>query len=280
MLPGWSVRLLVGAWCTRRCWRRWTILPRAPAPAGGRRLAHLDARRRGRRAARLGRLRVLGIAARPGATRAGDPADLRLETAEAAALASVAVAVAAGVLVVRPLTRAGRAARGNPAAGAAGAAAGVLVCAVTFAVWLLNPYAAALLLPAAHLWLLLGVPQTRMRGAIAWLALGAACAPAEPAYGARALRAGPLELARMWLVATAAAMSRPGRRSRSACSRAASRRSCGSCWRAGGSRPPRRPSSCTRAARPAPRGRARWAAPSPRCGAERCAASCVRYRSC
>ncbi len=62
-----------------------------------------------------------------------------------------------------------------------------------------------LLLPAAHLWLFLGVPQTRLRGAIAWAALAAGLlAPLLVlAYEARALRAGPLELARMWLVATA-----------------------------------------------------------------------------
>ena len=109
------------------------------------------------------------------------------------------------MLLVRPLTRTGRAARGNPAAGGAGAAVGALVCGVTLAVWLVNPYAAALLLPAAHLWLFLGMPQTRLRGRIAWAALAAGLlAPLLVlAYELRALRAGPLELARTWLVAVA-----------------------------------------------------------------------------
>ena len=99
-----------------------------------------------------------------------------------------------------------RKARGNPAAGAAGAAVGAIVCGLTFAVWVVNPYAAALLLPAAHLWLLLGAPQTRMRGA---LGLGRARRPAcwRPALvlvaECQALRIDPLELARLWLVATA-----------------------------------------------------------------------------
>ena len=151
-------------------------------------------------------LRVLGIAdALPAPHGPVDPRDLRLEAGQAAALASVAVAVAAGVLLVRPLTSAGRAARGNPAAGAAGAAVGAIVCGVTLAVWLVNPYAAAVLLPAAHLWLFLGVPQTRLRGRIAWAALAAGLiAPLLVlGYELRALRASPLELARMWLVATA-----------------------------------------------------------------------------
>jgi hypothetical protein len=41
-------------------------------------------------------------------------------------------------------------------------------------VWVANPYAAALLVPAAHLWLLASAPGTRLRGAagVAALALG------------------------------------------------------------------------------------------------------------
>jgi hypothetical protein len=64
-----------------------------------------------------------------------------------------------------------------------------------------NPYAAALLLPAAHLWLFLGAPQTRLRGAVGW----SRCWPGSLrralvlVYELRALRHGPLELARMWL---------------------------------------------------------------------------------
>ena len=207
VLPDWSVRLLV------LC----LLLPAL--------LAALDsffrARRRGLRtgawfawalAAGIAVplawawLRVLGLTgALPAPPAPVDPADLRLETGEAAALASVALALAGGLLLVRPLTRSRRTARGNPASGAAGAAVGALVGGVTLAVWLANPYAAALLLPAAHLWLFLGVPQTRLRGRVAWLALAAGLlAPLLVlVYELRALSAGPIELARMWLVATA-----------------------------------------------------------------------------
>ena len=133
------------------------------------------------------------------------PADLALTTGQAAALASVALAVAGGVLLARPADAAGASARGNPAAGAAGAAVGAIVCAVALAVWVVNPYAAALLLPAAHLWLFLGAPQTRLRGALGWLALAAGLRRARARARRRDARArvGPLELARLWLVATA-----------------------------------------------------------------------------
>jgi hypothetical protein len=207
VLPGWSVRLLVGClllpallsaldafFRARRrplpvgAWLSWTLAAGVAVPLA------------------WAWLRVLGIAGALPAPRAPvNPADMRLETGAAAALASVAIAVAGGVLLVRPLTRPARAARGNPAAGAAGAASGLIICMLAAAVWVVNPYAAALLIPAAHLWLLLGVPQTRLRGAVAWLALVAGLlAPLLAlAFEARALRAGPLEFARMWLVATA-----------------------------------------------------------------------------
>ena len=151
-------------------------------------------------------LRLLGIAGALPAPRGPVlPSDLQLSTGQAAALASVALALVAGVVAARLLGRSGRAVRGNPAAGAAGAAVGAVVCGVALLVWLPNPYAAALLVPAAHLWLFLGAPQTRLRGAWGWVALAAGLlAPALVLVAEMdALRIGPLALTRMWLVATA-----------------------------------------------------------------------------
>ena len=151
-------------------------------------------------------LRILGMTGALPAPRGPVlPADLPLSAGQAAALASVLLAVAAGVVVGRALGRPGRRARGNAAAGAAGAAVGAIVCAVALLVWLVNPYAAALLLPAAHLWLFLGTPQTRLRGAWGWIALAAGLVPLALVLVAEmdALRLGPLGLARVWLIATA-----------------------------------------------------------------------------
>jgi hypothetical protein len=77
--------------------------------------------------------------------------------------------------------------------------------AVTLAVWLANPYAAALLVPAAHLWLLASLPGSRLRGLAAWAALAAGLlVPALVLlYEATALGVGPPGLARTWLIATA-----------------------------------------------------------------------------
>jgi hypothetical protein len=151
-------------------------------------------------------LRLLGIAGAFPAPRGPVlPSDLALTGGQAAALASSALALVAGVVLARAIGRPGRAARGNPAAGAAGAAVGAIVCGVTLLVWVVNPYAAALLLPAAHLWLFLGAPQTRLRGVWGWLALAAGLlAPAFVLVAEMdALEIGPLGLARMWLIATA-----------------------------------------------------------------------------
>jgi hypothetical protein len=56
---------------------------------------------------------------------------------------------------------------GSAAAGGLAAATGLVINAVAALVWLFNPYAAALLLPAAHLWLFAASPSSRLRGAVA-----------------------------------------------------------------------------------------------------------------
>jgi hypothetical protein len=207
VLPGWSVRLLVlclllpallaaldAFFRARRhrlrtgAWFAWALAAGAAVPLG------------------WAWLRLLAIVGAVPAPRGPVlPSHLPLSASEVVALASVVLALAAGVLIARALVRPQRAARGNPAAGAAAAAVGAIVCGVAFAVWVVNPYAAALLLPAAHLWLLLGAPQTRMRGALGWAALAAGLlAPALVlAAEAQALRLDPLALARLWLIATA-----------------------------------------------------------------------------
>jgi hypothetical protein len=207
VLPGWSVRLLVLCFL-------------APAL-----LAALDAVFRARRRALptapwivwiaagalpfLGGwawLRVLGLTgALPAPPAPVLPSALALDAGQAAALATAALGVGLGVLAARVAIRGSAPGRASPAAGAAGAVAGACTGAVALAVWLANPYAAALLVPAAHLWLLAAMPGSRLRGAAAWAALAAGLlAPALVfVYEMAALGVGPPGLARTWLIAAA-----------------------------------------------------------------------------
>ena len=121
---------------------------------------------------------------------------------------SVALVLALGWFGVRPLVLAQFGVRGSPAAGSLAATAGAVLCVLAALVWLVNPYAAALLLPAAHLWLFAGAPQTRLRGwaGIATLALGLLPLALVALYYGQAQRLGPLELA--WAALLGAASGR------------------------------------------------------------------------
>ena len=201
VLPDWAVRMLVGT----------LLLPAL--------LAALDAWFRARRR-RLPAWRWAGwiaAAAVPvlltwlwlrvlGATGALDvpaapvlPGAYPLDAAGAVALGSTAVVAVVGWFGVRPLLLRRLAVPGSPAAGGLAAATGLVVNGLAALVWLVNPYAAALLLPAAHLWLLAASPASRLRGPAAALpVVGGLLLPALVAlHYARALELDPLPLA--WL---------------------------------------------------------------------------------
>jgi len=112
-----------------------------------------------------GAVAALGVAA--------PPAAVLFDAAAAAALGSAVLLVIAGQVLLRPfLVR--RLALGDvPGAGGAAAAAGLLLSLLTLVVWVHNPYAASVLLPAVHLWLLAGAPESRVRGWAAVAAVGA-----------------------------------------------------------------------------------------------------------
>jgi hypothetical protein len=127
------------------------------------------------------------------------------DRAGALALASVAVVLLLGWFGVRALVLARAGARSSPAAGSLAAASGVVLCTLTALVWVLNPYTAALLLPAAHLWLFAAAPGTRLRG---WAGVAAVVAGLLPfafaaLYYAVALGLDPLELVWMALLSAA-----------------------------------------------------------------------------
>lgn len=207
VLPGWAVRLLIG-----------TLL--APAL-----LAALDAFFRARRR-RLpaGRwmawvaagalpvvaawlwLRALGLT---GALESPAspvlPDAYPLGGAGAVALGSAALVGALAWFGVRPLLLRRLRVPGSAAAGGLAAATGMLLCGLVAAVWVVNPYAAALLVPAAHLWLLAAAPESHLRGWLGAAAVAGGLAPllAVAVYYGRALGLDPASLA--WTAALATA---------------------------------------------------------------------------
>jgi hypothetical protein len=128
-----------------------------------------------------------------------------LERGGAVALGSIAFVLLLGWFGIRPLVLARTGARGSPAAGSLAAASGAVLCTTAALVWAANPYTAALLLPAAHLWLFASAPQTRLVG---WWGAAAVVAGLLPLgfatlYYMRALGLDPLELAWMSLLSAA-----------------------------------------------------------------------------
>jgi hypothetical protein len=150
-------------------------------------------------------LRALGIAG------GIDPPDAPVlplppfDRSGAIAAGSAALVAALGWFGVRRLILARAGERGNPMAGALAAAAGATLCVLAALVWVVNPYAAALLLPAAHVWMFAAAPSTRMRG---WAGAAAVAVGLLPflvvlVYYARAFGLNPLEEA--WMVLLSAA---------------------------------------------------------------------------
>lgn len=146
--------------------------------------------------------RLLGAiaAAPPGPVGVGA---IPLHRAGYAVLALTGVAIVVSLLVLRPLVIrliAGRSAarrmRRTPDAGAA-AAVLLVMCVVTIAIWVVNPFAAALLVPALHLWLWVVTPDIALAAPFALVLLVAGLAPVVLVvlYYAATLGFGPLEAA-------------------------------------------------------------------------------------
>jgi hypothetical protein len=149
--------------------------------------------------------RALGIA---GAVEPPDAPVLPLpplDRGDAFALGSLVLVFALGWFGVRRLILARAGERGNPMAGSLAAATGALLSLLAALVWVVNPYAAALLLPAAHLWLFAAAPGARLRG---WAGVAAVVAGLLPfavvlVYYAQALALDPLALAWMTFLSAA-----------------------------------------------------------------------------
>jgi peptidase M28-like protein len=89
-----------------------------------------------------------------------------VDAAATAALAAMALVAVLGWLVVRPMLAAATAERRLEGDGA-GVALLVTWCALASVLWVSNPYAAALLVPGAHLFLAVVAPELRLRRVLA-----------------------------------------------------------------------------------------------------------------
>jgi hypothetical protein len=149
--------------------------------------------------------RALGIA---GALEPPDAPVLPLppfDRGAAIAAGSLVLVAALGWFGVRRLILARAGERANPMAGSLAAATGAVLCLLAALVWVVNPYAAALLLPAAHVWLFAAAPGSRLRGwaGAAAVAVGLLPFAVVVLYYAQALALNPLELAWMSFLAVA-----------------------------------------------------------------------------
>jgi hypothetical protein len=115
------------------------------------------------------------------------------------ALVLMAGLVAVASLARRLPTRIRTSRRAPEGAGSEGAVAGLLVvmCGVTFAIWLTNPFAAFLLIPALHLWLWAISPDLRLPlpARLALVAVGISPVVLVVAYYANAFGYGPAGVA-------------------------------------------------------------------------------------
>lgn len=169
LLPDWAVRLLVGAlilpallaaldafFRVRRRglpmgrWSLWVLASTAPVIAAWAWARALD---------------LTGAVVALPAPAAGGAVPLRA-VGWVALASTLLVAVMVAVWVRPRLARGG--ALGQVGGGGAAAAAGLGLALLTGVVWVLNPYAASVLLPATHLWLLVGAPESRLRGRLGW----------------------------------------------------------------------------------------------------------------
>jgi hypothetical protein len=130
----------------------------------------------------------------------------QLHSGELAFLAVLACLIVVGLALLRSVApaRMGRRGRGADDAYGEGAAAGVLLvlCVVALVLWLANPFAALLVVPALHLWLWIVVPDVRLPipAAVVLLLAGLALPILVAAQYAMALGLTPLQAAWSWVL--------------------------------------------------------------------------------
>jgi hypothetical protein len=121
------------------------------------------------------------------------------------ALMSVALVFVLCWIVVRPLVARLSGVTGAPQAPATAGAMLVALAGIAVVMWIANPYAAALLVPAVHAWLLIIAPGVRLRrgASIALLVIGLLPLLALVLADARSLGMGPVDTAWMAMLLVA-----------------------------------------------------------------------------
>jgi hypothetical protein len=165
VVPGWAIRLLVGALllapllaavdgfarARRRGvavepWLRWTVATALPFLFGC-------------IFARI--LAAAGLLA-PAPPSPIAASVLRVDGSATAAIVAVVLAFVLGWIFLRPLALGRLGVRAHPSEPGAGIAVLLVACLVAAALWVLNPYAAALVVPAVHLWVFALAPRGRL----------------------------------------------------------------------------------------------------------------------
>lgn len=127
------------------------------------------------------------------------PGAAPLGTAPAVALGSALLVGLLAFLLLRPFAARQLVDPRDAPAGGGPAALGALLSLLALGVWIFNPYAASVLLPAAHIWLLVAAPESRLpRGAVVAAVAAGLFLPAVVAfYYLRALALSPEEAGRL-----------------------------------------------------------------------------------
>ena len=133
------------------------------------------------------------------------PEALPLRGWNIAALASVPLVLALAWIGVRRALVGRLGLPASVSAGGAAAALGLVITVLAALVWLVNPFAAALLVPAAHGWLFAAAPGTQMssRTRVALVLVGLVLPVLMVVHYGLALGLGPLNLAWLAVLVTA-----------------------------------------------------------------------------
>jgi hypothetical protein len=124
------------------------------------------------------------------------PSSLPVDGTAVAALASTGCVLLLAWMVLRPLVLRRLRLPSRPDAAGAGAAVMLTLVALAIVVWVFNPFTAALLVPALHLWLLVAAPEVRVPRplGVAFTVLGLAPVILVAVVYGFALGIGPVDL--------------------------------------------------------------------------------------